>query len=106
MRDVPLDEDPLLATALEEFRQLPLGDAPAGILVSLLEKQAATRSRPRGARMWAAAAVGVVALVAGFWAGRLTTEYPEEPPPDATLIENRVPAPQLPEPPRIPFAAA
>ncbi len=50
--------------------------------------------------------MAAVALLTGFWAGRLSTEYPDGLPPDAKVIESRDSAGNLPEPPRIPFAAA
>ena len=107
MNDSFRNDDPVLAAALEEFRRTPSGDAPARVLVSLLEKQAAARRRPRRGRAGAVVAVTIVALLGGFWVGRLSIEHPEDLRPGATVIENRIPASTaLPDPPRIPFAAA
>ena len=72
MKDLHPDDDPLLAAALEEFRRAPSGDAPAGVLVSLLEKQAATR---RLVVLCAISLVGIFCVLYTFYPHSLQASH-------------------------------
>lgn len=114
------DDDMLLEEALAAFRQAAGPGAPPGVLVSLLERQAAAGPGRRGASAWTVLAFAVSALVAGFWVGRISGETPgsapdvrpaavaESPPAaDSSGAPERRAAPGvLPKPPRIPFVSA
>ncbi len=92
-----------LTRSLDAFRDVPLPDAPAPILVRLLESQTGARRdifrmlRPAAAGLIAAALLGAV-FVGGFWAGRHAT-------PSADAPQGPLTRP-LPEPPAVTFHAA
>jgi anti-sigma factor RsiW len=99
-----------LARTLETYGRADRRDAPPGILVGLLEAQAAARFRRpfrhflfgmRPVPAIAVAAALVAIFVSGFWIGRRTAPEPvaSEPTPSAHVAVAR----PLPEPPRLAF---
>ena len=100
-----------LEAALECVRDAPARDAPAQVLVDLLEEQAAGRARTSLGRrllsplpLAAAAALLATLFFTGFWAGRQTAPDPAGLPPNAERSAPR--AHPLPDPPEIPFQTA
>jgi len=98
-----------LACVLGAYRSANQPEAPAGVLVDLLEAQA-TRGDRSAAWGWfrrpfrlAAAAVAILALfLSGFWTGRVS----DRPAPGAATPEARSTVPNpLPDPPTIDFRA-
>jgi anti-sigma factor RsiW len=99
-----------LTAALESYRSATETDAPADILVDLLEVQAETQARPRAWTWWrvpAAAAAGIIVLgglfLSGFWAGQRTASPTAYSVAADSLVTMQRP---LPEPPQIPFQTA
>ncbi len=99
-----------LSSAVETYRESGDDGAPAGVLIDLLEAQAATRDRMampwwRLKPVFASASIALVALLflSGFWAGRSSAPAG---PQAHTRVEERAEIPwPLPVPPVIDFQA-
>ncbi len=99
----------MLKGAMESYRTAARTDLPSGVLVRLLEAQAASRSR--GTRPgWRLRPIGALAgfalvgmlFLSGFWTGRRSVPAPELPRAESEARQ-AIRSP-LPDPPRIGFA--